>query len=106
MRKPRDYDSELQALNDKAKDVKNRKGHQLGELVIATGADALPIEQLAGLLLSATETSDTAAKEGWRNRGAAFFHRAGRTGGGDRQNTHGAQTSERGEAPASGADRA
>jgi DNA-binding protein H-NS len=106
MRKPRDFDSDLQALNDKAKGLKNRKLHQLGELVIATGADALPIEQLAGLLLSSTETSDTAAKEGWRKRGAAFFQRAGRTGGGARQNTHGAQTSERGEAPASGADRA
>jgi len=104
MRKPRDYDLELQALSDKAKQLKDRKRHQLGELVIATGADALPVEQLAGLLLSATDTSDTAAKEGWRKRGAAFFQRAGRTGGGFRQNTRGAQTGERGEAPASGAD--
>jgi DNA-binding protein H-NS len=106
MRKLRDYDSELQALGDKAKLLKGRKLHQLGELVIATGADALPVEQLAGLLLSATETSDTATKEGWRKRGATFFQRAGRTGGGARQDTRGAQTNERGEAPASGADRA
>jgi DNA-binding protein H-NS len=106
MRKPRDYDSELQALSDKAKQLKDRKLHQLGELVIATGADAPPVEQLAGLLLSATYTSDTATKEGWRKRGAAFFQRAGRTGCGARQNTRGAQTSERGEAPASGTDRA
>lgn len=106
MRKPRDFDSELQALNDKARQLKDRKLHQLGELVIATGADALPVEQLAGLLLSATDTNDTAAKEGWRKRGAAFFQRAGRTGGGARKNTRGAQTSERSEAPASRADRA
>ena len=106
MRKPRDYDSELQALRDKAKQLKDRKLHQLGELVIATGADALPVEQLAGLLLSATDTCETATKEGWRKRGAAFFQRARRTGGGARQITRGAQTSEHGEAPASGADRA
>ena len=93
MRKPRDYDSDLQALSDKAKQLKDRKLHQLGELVIATGADALPVEQLAGLLLSATDTSDTATKEGWRKRGAAFFQRAGRTGGGARQNTHRGQAS-------------
>jgi len=106
MRKPRDYDSELRALSDKAKQLKDRRLHQLGELVIATGADALPVEQLAGLLLSATETSDTAAKEGWRKRGAPFFQRAAKTGGGARQNTRGAEASERSEAPTSGADHA
>ena len=41
MRKPRDFDAELKALEDKAKDLKNRKVQQLGELVILTGADAL-----------------------------------------------------------------
>lgn len=41
MRKPRDYDSELKALEDKAKELNNRKVQQLGELVIATGADAM-----------------------------------------------------------------
>ena len=41
MRKPRDYDAELKALEDKAKELKTRKVQQLGELVIATGADAL-----------------------------------------------------------------
>ena len=39
MRKPRDFDGELKALQDKARDLKSRKVHQLGELVIATGAD-------------------------------------------------------------------
>lgn len=106
MRKPRDYDSELQALSDKAKLLKDRKLHQLGELVIATGADALSVEQLAGLLLSATDASDTAAKEGWRKRGAAFFQRTGRTGGGTRQNAHGAQASGGGAAPAERQDSA
>jgi hypothetical protein len=106
MRKPRDYDSELQALSDKAKQLKDRKLHQFGELVIATGADALPIEQLTGLLLSATDTSDNATKEGWRKRGAAFFQRAGRTGGGARQNARGAQASGDNAAPTERQDRA
>ena len=39
MRKPRDFDAELKALGDKAQNLKSRKVQQLGELVIATGAD-------------------------------------------------------------------
>ena len=41
MRKPRDFDAELKALGDKARDLKSRKVQQLGELVIATGQIAL-----------------------------------------------------------------
>jgi hypothetical protein len=41
MRKPRDFDGELRALQDKARDLKSRKVLGLGELVIATGADNL-----------------------------------------------------------------
>jgi len=85
MRKPRDFDVELKALNDKAKQLRERKVHQLGELVIATGADELSIEQLAGLLLAGKESKDPGAKESWRKRGAAFFQRErGNTGSGDR----------------------
>jgi len=73
MRKPRDLDSDLKALNERAKMLKERKVRQLGELVIATGADALPIEQLAGVLLTAVGAKDVDSKEGWRARGAAFF---------------------------------
>jgi len=72
MRKPRDFDAELQALTDKAKALKAKKQGQLGELVIATGADALSIERLAGALLEAVG-ADAARKEAWRKRGAAFF---------------------------------
>ena len=84
MRKPRDFDAELKALNDKARQLKERKVHQMGELVIATGADALPIEQLVGLLLAGKESKDPSAKESWRKRGAAFFQGGtdGNTGGG------------------------
>jgi hypothetical protein len=72
MRKPRDFDVELQALTDKAKALKTKKQGQLGELVIATGADKLSIEQLAGALIDAVG-ADAARKEAWRKSGAAFF---------------------------------
>jgi len=73
MRKPRDFDQELKALTDKARTLKERKLRQLGELVTATGADALDVETLAGALLTAAESKDVSAGEGWRRRGAAFF---------------------------------
>jgi hypothetical protein len=90
MRKPRDFDAELKALNDKARQLKERKVHQMGELVIATGADALPIEQLAGLLLAGKESKDPSAKESWRKRGAVFFQReTDGNAGGDRRDNDG-----------------
>ena len=74
MRKPRDIDAELRALQDKAKSLKARKIVQLGELVTATGADILDTETLAGVLLEALERAQQPdAGEGWRLRGAAFF---------------------------------
>ena len=73
MRKPRDFDQELKALTDKARTLKERKIRQLGELVTATGADALDVEMLAGALLTAMDSKDASAREGWRRRGAAFF---------------------------------
>ncbi len=73
MRKVRDYDAELQALEDKARELKTRKVQQLGELVIATGADQLNPEELAGALVAITETKDTAKREAWAKRGVMFF---------------------------------
>lgn len=73
MRKPRNYDSELKALADKAKQLKERRLRQLGDLVAACGADALDADLLAGVLLDAVATNDGPTKEGWRQRGAAFF---------------------------------
>jgi len=81
MRKPRDFDSELKALDSKARQLKQAKLQQLGELVVATGADVLPVEQLAGALLAAASASDMIAREDWRQRGAAFFQRQGKAGG-------------------------
>lgn len=79
MRKPRDIDAELKALATKAKQLKGRKITQLGELVIATGADELEPELLAGVLLSALETKTAATRSDWKARGDAFFRKgAGR----------------------------
>ena len=69
MRKPRDYDLELQTLTERARTLKARKVRQLGELVIATGADSVGLETLAGMLIAAMESKDLAAKEGWKRRG-------------------------------------
>lgn len=82
MRKVRDYDAELKALGDKARALKAKRVEQLGQLVAATGADALDAETLAGVLLDAIGSNDAAAKEAWRSKGAAFFQRRGRKGGG------------------------
>lgn len=76
MRKPRDIDSELKALANKARLLKERRVRQLGELVLATGADVLDPDELAGALLDAA-VSDAARKEGWRRRGARFFQGKG-----------------------------
>jgi hypothetical protein len=73
MRKPRDFDSELKALADKARQLKERRVRQLGELVAATGADGLDVDLLAGALLHAATTKDGGLREGWRKAGIAFF---------------------------------
>lgn len=81
MRKPRDIDSELKALAERAKQLKERRVQQLGELVIATGADATDAETLAGALLEFAGNRDAARKESWRKRGNAFFQGTSRKRG-------------------------
>jgi hypothetical protein len=73
MRKPRDFDAELKALNDRARTLKDRKVRQLGELVIATGADALDSDTLAGGLLAMVGETRADRKDAMRVRGVAFF---------------------------------
>ena len=73
MRKPRDFDAELKTLGDKARDLKSRKVQQLGELVIATAADTLSADELAGALIVLAETKEAGKREAWARRGAAFF---------------------------------
>ena len=100
MRKPRDFDSELKALTDKAKALKSRKVLQLGELVIATGADALDPETLTGALLGAATSKDSKEREAWRATGAAFFQRQSRAADrGPAANAGGDQTKQGDDAP-------
>lgn len=103
MRKPRDFDAELKALEDKAKELKARKVQQLGELVIATGADALTPEELAGALLVLAETKDSAKREAWVKRGAAWFRgKSRRSAPAHGDDIGGAQTQPVSALPASG----
>jgi len=73
MRKPRDFDAELKALNKKAAMLKSRKVQQFGELVIATGADTLSIEELTGALVTIVATNEPQKREAWATKGRAFF---------------------------------
>ena len=103
MRKPPDLDAKLKSLEAKARDLKSRKVQQLGELVIATGADALSTDELAGALIVLTETKDTGKKEAWARRGAAFFQsRARRNAPTTDRNTDGPPAQPGGAQPASG----
>lgn len=72
MRKPRDYDAELKALDERARTLRDNRTRDLGLLVEATGATALDPETLAGALLAAV-TAEAKAKEAWRAKGEAFF---------------------------------
>jgi len=103
MRKPRDYDSELKALEDKAKELKTRKVQQLGELVIATGADTLTADELAGGLIMLGETTEAGRREAWAKRGAAWFQsKSRRTAPANDDNASRVQTQPGGAQPPSG----
>ncbi|MCK9553020.1 conjugal transfer protein TraD [Aquamicrobium sp.] len=103
MRKPRDYDAELKELEEKARALKARKVQQLSELVIATGADSLTAEELAGALVALAETKDAGKREAWAKRGAAFFQgRSRRSAPATDRNAGGAATQSGGAQPASG----
>jgi len=77
MRKPRDLDAELHALAERAKTLKSRRVTQLGELVIAAGADSLDPETLVGALLAAAGEPQATVRSAWKTKGAAFFQRSG-----------------------------
>jgi hypothetical protein len=102
MRKPRDFDAELKALGDKARDLKSRKVQQLGELVIATGADTFTADELAGALVVLAETKEAGKREAWARRGAAFFQgRSRRNAPAAERNTEGAAPQPSGAQPTS-----
>jgi len=101
MRKPRDFDADLAALDAKARSLRARKVTQLGELVIACKADALPPEILAGVLLAAAASNNASEKEAWRDRGAAFFCGQPRNARGRSPEAGGGATASDGAAPPS-----
>ncbi|GAA0583613.1 hypothetical protein GCM10008942_35690 [Rhizomicrobium electricum] len=76
MRKPRDFDAALKTLTEKTKALKENKRKQLGDLIVATGADAIDIETLAGALIAAVQSTETAQKQTWKKAGAEFFRKA------------------------------
>ena len=78
MRKVRDFDAELKTLNERAKLLRSRKIQQFGELIEATGADALEPDLLAGALLSVVAEKDKAATTAWSEAGARFFRETSR----------------------------
>jgi hypothetical protein len=101
MRKIRDFDADLKALEDKARGLKNRKVRQLGELVISTGAATLTVEELAGALIVLAETKEAGKREAWAKRGAAFFQsRPRRNVPANDRNIDGAPTQPNGAQPA------
>jgi DNA-binding protein H-NS len=103
VRKPRDFDAELKALDDKAKELKTRKVRQLGELVIATGADTLTANEPAGALIVLAETKEAGRREAWARRGAAFFQgRSQRNAQAPNRDTDGAAAQPGGSQPVSG----
>ena len=76
-----DNDAELKALGDRARDLKAKRVQQLGELVVATGADTLDLEVLAGILRQGLlEAKLEKTREAWRADGVAFFRERGRNG--------------------------
>jgi len=92
MRKPHDYDAELKALEDKARELKTRKVQQLGELVIASGADQLSTDELAGALVAIAEANDATKREAWAKRGVMFFESGSRrAASASQRNPRGAQ---------------
>lgn len=95
--------SGLKALEDKAQELKIRKVQQLGELVIATGADVLTADELTGALVALAETKDAGKREAWARRGAAFFQRrTRRSAPASEHDSGGAQTQPGSAQPASG----
>jgi hypothetical protein len=99
MRRVRNYDAELKALDAKARVLKAKKIEQLGQLVTACGADVLDTETLAGVLIAAVR-ADAETREAWRAKGSAYFQQrsrktARRAGG----NSEGASETGPGETP-------
>ena len=75
----------------------------LPRLVTTISSTPLSADELAGALIMLAETKDTAKKEAWAKRGAAFFQgRARRTAPAAERNTGGARAQPGGAQPSTG----
>ncbi len=72
----KDYNAEMKALQQRARDLRHKHSQQLGDLVVATGADALDPPTLAGVLLAAVGANKS-ERAAWQTDGARFLE--GRT---------------------------
>ena len=75
VRKVRDYDAEMKALDEKVRALKAERVLYYGQLVLATKANELDEATLAGLLIAGISPKYAAAREGWRTQGEAFFRK-------------------------------
>ena len=73
MRKVKDYDAEMKALDEKVRALKAERVLHYGQLVLATKANELDDATLAGLLLVGVGITKAEQREGWRARGETFF---------------------------------
>ena len=78
MRKVKDYDAEMKALEEKLRALKAERVLHYGQLVLATKADQLDDETLAGLLILGVSSKKADARDGWRDKGQTFFQERGK----------------------------
>ena len=79
MTKTHDISAELQALQDRARQLKARHKAEIGRAILATGAEQVfSPDELIGLVLAGLEqaSANPAAREGWRRRGEDFRRKA------------------------------
>lgn len=53
--------------------LEKQRKELLGEFIVLTGADTLPLEVLVGVLIAAVDTKCHQEINVWASRGAAFF---------------------------------
>lgn len=71
--KVRDYDAELNALDDKARALKAKKVVQLGQLVTVTSPATPDSDVPAAALIATVEAPEVETTEPWCAKGHAFF---------------------------------
>jgi hypothetical protein len=75
MRKPRDIDAELKALQDKQHSLKLKRITQFGELVTATSSGALDLKSSPVCSSMPSNAKADPSVEAWQQRNQSFFRR-------------------------------